>query len=102
MALIRQRKLTKQQIRRIDKQQLESQDSIDDSLMDGVVMAHYGKQLEVQVTSLPAVIAEPPEIGPDDPEPFWQSFQSRVRPAWQSLFYRSRFHIYHGPSSCLP
>ncbi|WP_201582712.1 ribosome small subunit-dependent GTPase A [Psychrobacter jeotgali] len=72
MALIRQRKLTKQQIRRIDKQQLESQDSIDDSLMDGVVMAHYGKQLEVQVTSLPAVIPEPPEIGPDDPEPFWQ------------------------------
>ena len=72
MALIRQRKLTKQQIRRIDKQQLDSQDSIDDSLMDGVVMAHYGKQLEVQVTSLPAVIPVQPEIAPDDPEPFWQ------------------------------
>ena len=39
MALIRQRKLTKQQIRRIDKQQIESQDSIDDSLMDGVVIS---------------------------------------------------------------
>ena len=73
MALIRQRKLTKQQIRRIDKQQLDSQDSIDDSLMDGVVMAHYGKQLEVQVTSLPAVIPMQPEIAPDDPEPFWQA-----------------------------
>ena len=73
MALIRQRKLTKQQIRRIDKQQLESQDSIDDSLMDGVVMAHYGKQLEVQVTSLPAVIPMQPEVAPDDPEPFWQA-----------------------------
>lgn len=72
MALIRQRKLTKQQIRRIDKQQLDSQDSIDDSLMDGVVMAHYGKQLEVQVTSLPPVIPVQPEIAPDDPEPFWQ------------------------------
>ncbi|ALF59133.1 ribosome small subunit-dependent GTPase A [Psychrobacter urativorans] len=72
MALIRQRKLTKQQIRRIDKQQLESQTSIDDSLMDGVVMAHYGKQLEVQVTSLPDFIPEQPEIAPDDPEPFWQ------------------------------
>ncbi|WP_367103904.1 ribosome small subunit-dependent GTPase A [uncultured Psychrobacter sp.] len=72
MALIRQRKLTKQQIRRIDKQQLDSQDSLDDSLMDGVVMAHYGKQLEVQVTSLPAIIPMQPEIGPDDPEPFWQ------------------------------
>ena len=72
MALIRQRKLTKQQIRRIDKQQLKSQDSIDESLMNGVVMAHYGKQLEVQVTSLPAVIPIQPEIAPDDPEPFWQ------------------------------
>ena len=72
MALIRQRKLTKQQIRRIDKQQLLSQDSIDDSLMDGVVMAHYGKQLEVQVTSLPAFIPVQPEIAADDPEPFWQ------------------------------
>ncbi|MBA2058617.1 ribosome small subunit-dependent GTPase A [Psychrobacter cryohalolentis] len=72
MALIRQRKLTKQQIRRIDKQQLLSQDSIDDSLMDGVVMAHYGKQLEVQVTSLPSFIPVQPEVAPDDPEPFWQ------------------------------
>lgn len=73
MALIRQRKLTKQQIRRIDKQQLQSQDSIDDCLMDGVVMAHYGKQLEVQVTSLPAFIPLQPEFAPDDPEPFWQA-----------------------------
>lgn len=72
MALIRQRKLTKQQIRRIDKQQLDSQDSIDESLMDGVVMAHYGKQLEVQVTSLPSFIPVQPEFAPDDPEPFWQ------------------------------
>ena len=72
MALIRQRKLTKQQIRRIDKQQLDSQDSSDDNLMDGVVMAHYGKQLEVQVTSLPDVIPKQPEFAPDDPEPFWQ------------------------------
>ncbi|MDE0491913.1 ribosome small subunit-dependent GTPase A [Psychrobacter sp. A3] len=75
MALIRQRKLTKQQIRRIDKQQLDSQDSLDDSLMDGVVMAHYGKQLEVQITSLPAVLPVQPEIAPDDPEPFWQALE---------------------------
>ncbi|MEJ6069922.1 ribosome small subunit-dependent GTPase A, partial [Psychrobacter sp. 16-Bac2893] len=52
--------------------QLLSQDSIDDSLMDGVVMAHYGKQLEVQVTSLPSFIPVQPEVAPDDPEPFWQ------------------------------
>lgn len=73
MALIRQRKLTKQQIRRIDKQQLQSQDSNDENLMDGVVMAHYGKQLEVQVTSLPDFIPVQPETAPDDPEPFWQA-----------------------------
>lgn len=75
MALIRQRKLTKQQIRRIEKQQLIQQDSLDDSLMDGVVMAHYGKQLEVQVTSLPQVIPKQPDIAPDDPEPFWQPIE---------------------------
>lgn len=72
MALIRKRKLTKQQIRRIEKQQLDQQDSLDDSLMDGVVMAHYGKQLEVQITSLPKVIPKKPEVAEDDPEPFWQ------------------------------
>ena len=72
MALIRQRKLTKQQIRRIEKQQQTQQDSLDDSLMDGVVIAHYGKQLEVQVTSLPHIIPDKPEVAPDDPEPFWQ------------------------------
>lgn len=75
MALIRQRKLTKQQLRRIDKQQAEQQDSIDTSLMDGVVMAHYGKQLEVQVTSLPAIIPEQPEVAEGEPEPFWQAIE---------------------------
>ncbi|WP_201532912.1 ribosome small subunit-dependent GTPase A [Psychrobacter ciconiae] len=72
MALIRQRKLTHQQIRRIEKQQKSSQDSNDDALMDGVVMAHYGKQLEVQVTSLPSKTPEPPVVEDGDPEPFWQ------------------------------
>lgn len=75
MALIRQRKLTKQQLRRIDKQQAQQQESIDGSLMDGVVMAHYGKQLEVQVTSLPAIIPEQPEVADGDPEPFWQEIE---------------------------
>ena len=75
MALIRQRKLTKQQLRRIDKQQAQQQDSIDGSLMDGVVMAHYGKQLEVQVTSLPAIIPNPPVVEEGEPEPFWQAIE---------------------------
>lgn len=75
MALIRQRKLTKQQLRRIDKQQAQQQESLDGSLMDGVVMAHYGKQLEVQVTSLPAIIPSPPVVAEGDPEPFWQAIE---------------------------
>lgn len=75
MALIRQRKLTKQQLRRIDKQQAQQQESIDGSLMDGVVMAHYGKQLEVQVTSLPAIIPNPPVVAKGEPEPFWQAIE---------------------------
>lgn len=75
MALIRQRKLTKQQLRRIDKQQAQQQESIDGSLMDGVVMAHYGKQLEVQVTSLPDIIPNPPVVAEGEPEPFWQAIE---------------------------
>ena len=75
MALIRQRKLTKQQLRRIDKQQAQQQESIDGSLMDGVVMAHYGKQLEVQVTSLPAIIPNPPVVAEGEPEPIWQAIE---------------------------
>lgn len=75
MALIRKRKLTDQQARRIEKQQ-KSQQNLDDSrLMDGVVVANYGKQLDVQVTSLPSAIPEQPSIDPDDPEPFWQPIE---------------------------
>lgn len=75
MALIRQRKLTKQQLRRIDKQQAEQQGAIDSRLMDGVVMAHYGKQLEVQVTSLPAELPIKPDVAGGEPEPFWQAIE---------------------------
>lgn len=75
MALIRQRKLTKQQLRRIKSQQQQQQDITDEQLMDGVVMAHYGKQLEVQVTSLPATLPIKPEVAEGEPEPFWQPLQ---------------------------
>lgn len=47
MALIRKRKLTDQQARRIEKQQKSQQSLDDNSLMDGVVVANFGKQLEV-------------------------------------------------------
>ncbi len=76
MALIRQRKLTKQQIRRIKKQQATSQYDTNE-LIDGVVMAHYGKQLEVKVTGLPPTLPDyllnPPEVAEDELEPFWQA-----------------------------
>lgn len=72
MALIRKRKLTDQQTRRIQQQQ-KSQQVLDDAqLMDGIVVANYGKQLEVQAISLPQAIPEKPIVAPDDPEPFWQ------------------------------
>lgn len=60
MALIRKRKLTDQQTRRIEKQQ-KSQQVLDDAqLMDGIVVANFGKQLEVQATSLPQTLPENP------------------------------------------
>lgn len=74
MALIRQRKLSKQQLRRIQKQNKQGENNavLDETLLNGVVMAHYGKQLEVQVTSLPKTMPVKPEIKADEPEPFWQ------------------------------
>lgn len=72
MALIRKRKLTDQQTRRITRQQQHGQAVDNDALMDGVVIANYGKQLEVQATSLPSVIPEKPVVADGEPEPFWQ------------------------------
>ncbi len=78
MALIRQRKLSKQQLRRINKQQT-SISSNESEWLDGVVIAHYGKQLEVQLThipnDLPAHLLSPPIVDKNEPEPFWQAIQ---------------------------
>ena len=72
MALIRKRKLTDQQARRIEKQQKSQQNLDDTRLLDGMVVANYGKQLEVQATSLPKQMPEKPTVALDEPEPFWQ------------------------------
>lgn len=72
MALIRKRKLTDQQSRRIAKQQQHGQAVDSDTLMDGIVISNYGKQLDVQATSLPKQIPEKPPVAPDEPDPFWQ------------------------------
>lgn len=51
MSLIRKRKLTKNQTRQIQKNQ---ETFIDDgTLATGVVVSHFGKQLDVQLTNLP-------------------------------------------------
>ena len=72
MALIRKRKLTDQQSRRIKKQQQNQQVIDQDDLFDGVVIANYGKQLEVQATSLPTHLPSAPSVAEGEPIPFWQ------------------------------
>lgn len=54
MALIRKRRLTEQQQRRIQKQHKTRQEEIDTSQdLEGLVVQHYGRQLEVQALSVP-------------------------------------------------
>ncbi|MGL5251546.1 MAG: ribosome small subunit-dependent GTPase A, partial [Moraxella sp.] len=67
MALIRKRKLTDQQTRRIQKQQKSQQMVNDEQLMDGIVVANFGKQLEVQATGLPLTLPSPPVVLPNEP-----------------------------------
>lgn len=50
MSLIRRRKITKRQARQIEQNQNARPD--DDSLLTGVIVSHFGKQLDVQVTAL--------------------------------------------------
>lgn len=76
MALIRKRRLTEQQQRRIKKQQTERQVEVDASQdLEGLVVQHYGRQLEVQVLSLPAEHPTAPIAKDGEPEPFWRQIQ---------------------------
>lgn len=76
MALIRKRRLTEQQQRRIEKQQKTRQQDFDHDLdIEGLVVQHYGRQLEVQVCSLPAKRPEKPVTPPDEPEAFWRPIE---------------------------
>ncbi len=50
MSLIRRRKLTKRQTRQIEQNQVITDDG---SLATGVIVSHFGKQLDVQITALP-------------------------------------------------
>ena len=76
MALIRKRRLTEQQQRRIQKQQKTRQEEIDTSNdLEGLVVQHYGRQLEVQALSVPDMHPEKPNVQDGEPEPFWKPIE---------------------------
>ena len=76
MALIRKRRLTEQQQRRIDKQHKTRQEDLDTSNdLEGLVVQHYGRQLEVQTLSTPDVHPEKPIVKDGEPEPFWKTIE---------------------------
>ncbi len=76
MALIRKRRLTEQQHRRIQKQQKTRQEEIDTSNdLEGLVVQHYGRQLEVQALSVPDKHPEKPNVQDGEPEPFWKPIE---------------------------
>ncbi|MBF7690139.1 ribosome small subunit-dependent GTPase A [Acinetobacter pollinis] len=76
MALIRKRRLTEQQKRRIQKQHQSRQDEIDTSNdLEGLVVQHYGRQLEVQALSTPLNHPEKPKVKDNEPEPFWKPIE---------------------------
>lgn len=76
MALIRKRRLTEQQQRRIQKQHKTRQEEIDTSQdLEGLVVQHYGRQLEVQALSVPEQHPEKPVVAEGEPEPFWKPIE---------------------------
>lgn len=80
MALIRKRRLTDQQNRRIHAQQHKRQHTdqaeLDGELLEGLVVAHYGRQLEVQALTAPPLADQPaPIVADGEPEPFWRPVQ---------------------------
>lgn len=73
MAIIRKRRLTDQQQRRIDKQHQTRQNDLDSSQdLEGLIVQHYGRQLEVQALSVPDSHPPQPIVAAGEPEPFWK------------------------------
>lgn len=72
MALIRKRRLTDQQTRRMQHQQTRrQQETDDDNQLEGLIVAHYGRQIEVQALTVP-VEQVAPKVAAGEPEPFWR------------------------------
>lgn len=76
MALIRKRRLTDQQKRRIQKQHQSRQEGIDTSNdLEGLVVQHYGRQLEVRALSKPNPHPIKPAPIEGEPESFWKPIE---------------------------
>ncbi|MEB3753569.1 ribosome small subunit-dependent GTPase A [Acinetobacter sp. MD2(2019)] len=76
MALIRKRRLTEQQQRRIQKQHQSRQEEVDTSQdLEGLVVQHYGRQLEVKALSQPDPHPIAPVFVEGEPEPFWKPIE---------------------------
>ncbi|CAG2157853.1 unnamed protein product [Oppiella nova] len=64
------------QQRRIQKQHKTRQEEIDTSNdLEGLVVQHYGRQLEVQALSVPTQHPQKPIVNEGDPEPFWKPIE---------------------------
>ncbi|MCV9897399.1 UNVERIFIED_CONTAM: GTPase RsgA, partial [Cronobacter sakazakii] len=62
--------------RRIEKQHKTRQEEVDTSQdLDGLVVQHYGRQLEVQALSVPDHHPEKPQVAEGEPEPFWKPIE---------------------------
>lgn len=61
MALIRKRNLTERQQRRIQQQQQRKTEHSDDDVLEGLIVQHYGRQLEVKLLDSPQFQEKFPE-----------------------------------------
>lgn len=71
MAIIRKRRLTEQQQRRIQQQQQRQVVQETGVEIEGLIVQHYGRQLEVKVLSLPEQMPEKPQQN----DGFWKEIE---------------------------
>ena len=81
MKLIRKRKLSDHQNRRIKTQQQNNIEQSSESLARGLVVTHFGRQFEVKLTQLPDVAMIRPDPIAGEPESFW--LEPKVGEIWR-------------------
>lgn len=76
MTLIRKRRLTGQQTRRIEAQQRRQREADiqqpQGELLEGLIIAHHGRQLEVLALESPFEALPPPVVAEGEPIPYWR------------------------------